>query len=227
MGSLLIWDLLRLISPSHVIHLTTGSQSLNMTYDPNAWFSRDLVPVNDFTYHHSVGWLIPPAGQHSENAALSAVVDTSSYVCKFSSNQCSSKFPSDGETATTTETGAATVTLSKGTMMVKKWKMKARRKILKRLRERKRCSPAQLTSPRSNKATFIKRKRRCHHNKPQTRSSGRTYGGKQLTTLQYTNWHDCGPLQLFTFSTKSHFVRSRLAAVSYYVYVDITCILQL
>jgi len=226
MGCLLIWDLLRLINPSHVIHLTTGNRSLDMTYNPNAWFSRDLVPVNDFTYHHCLGWLLPPPAQCSLDATSS---DTSGYVSKFLSDQCSSEFLSDGETATTTETDTAAVTLSKGTMVIKKWKMKARRKKLKRLRERKKHIPAQLTSPRT---TFIKRKHRCYHVKSQTRWSRRTHNNTQHRThnstqhrtLQNTNWQTCGPFQLLTFCTTSHFVQSRLVTLlctclSHHVYV--------
>ena len=206
MGCLLIWDLLRLINPTHVIHLTARTLSLDSTNDPNVWFSRDLVPINDFTYNNSLGWLLPPCSPHQHCPVdPTPVVDTLGHASRFSFGQCSSKFPSDDEGDEAPHTDTTTVTLKKHIMVIKKWKQKARRKLVKRLQDRKKSNPARLTGHGSNKRTFIRRKYQRHHIVSQSRQLRRAHTNEQHTALD-TYWHDCGPFQLLTLSTTSHLV---------------------
>lgn len=57
LGSCLFWDLLQLISPTHVIHLHGGQQEPGYQ---SYWF-RQLVPIDTANSHCSLGWLLAPS----------------------------------------------------------------------------------------------------------------------------------------------------------------------
>lgn len=57
LGTCIFWDLLRLISPTHVILLHGEKQETGFQ---RHWFREELVPINPARCYHSLGWLLAP-----------------------------------------------------------------------------------------------------------------------------------------------------------------------
>lgn len=57
LGTCLFWDLLRLISPTHIIHLLYDCQGSASGFQ-DFWFRKELALVNVASSHHSFGWLL-------------------------------------------------------------------------------------------------------------------------------------------------------------------------
>lgn len=57
LGTCIFWDLLRLVSPTHVIHLHGDHQEPGFQ---SYWFCEELLPFNITNCHHSPGWLLTP-----------------------------------------------------------------------------------------------------------------------------------------------------------------------
>lgn len=207
LGTCIFWDLLRLISPSHVIHLHGDKGPGHRVY----WFREELVPVEAFkNFHHSPGWLLTPPNSCSEphppdsdNQSHPSVAETSK---QRGGHVRRTQTESPETTQHSTDSDSEPVAVPEASRWVsaaqedsKRILASTSRKLkLKRLLNKKKKT-VRVGQPSLSKGKALGRKS-LHRLKANLLKDPRRQARKQIyKVLHDTSWKSCGVFQFFSY----------------------------